>query len=180
MKYLIAISLILAVSGGAAFAQTFTLESSDLGGQMTKKQFGNQYGCTGEDISPELHWKDAPKNTAAFAVTMYDEDAPTGSGFWHWLVYDIPPAIRRLKSGAGDYPNMKLPKGAVAARNDAGTLGYFGPCPTPGPAHRYVITVYALKKKLRIPANASDAMIGFMLNSNAIGKASILVYGKKR
>ena len=162
-----------------AAAQTFTLKSNDLSGQVTNKQAGNSFGCKGENISPELQWANAPKETKAFAVTMYDMDAPTGSGFWHWVVYNIPSSVNLLESDAGNFSGKNLPEGAVNGTNDAGAPGYVGPCPPPGEYHRYLITVYALKSPLQLDKNASAAVIGFMLNMNSIERASIIAYGKQ-
>ena len=160
-------------------AQTFTLKSSDLGGQFTDKHFGSSFGCSGQNISPELSWENAPKETKAFAITMYDPDAPTGSGFWHWMVYNIPASVTELKSDAGNFSQKNLPEGAVNGANDAGAPGYVGPCPPPGPAHMYIITVYALKAPIQVEKNATSAIIGFMLSMNTIEKATIVAYGKR-
>lgn len=160
-------------------AQTFTLKSNELGGQMTNKQMANTFGCTGENKSPELHWEHAPKETQAFAVTIHDPDAPTGSGFWHWVVYNIPSSVTSLASDAGNVSGQNLPKGAMSGTNDGGAMGYMGACPPPGPSHRYIITVYALKAPIQVEKNASAALIGFMLNMNALGKASIIAYGQR-
>jgi Raf kinase inhibitor-like YbhB/YbcL family protein len=164
---------------GTLSAQTFTLKSSDLGGQATDKQFGSSFGCSGKNISPELHWENAPKGTKCFAVTMYDKDAPTGSGFWHWVVYNIPASVSELPSDAGNFSQKKLPEGAENGANDAGAPGYVGPCPPPGENHMYLITVYALKEKINVDKNATAAIVGFMLNMNTLEKASIVMYGKR-
>ncbi|AFD08936.1 YbhB/YbcL family Raf kinase inhibitor-like protein [Solitalea canadensis] len=178
-KTVTAIVVLIIMSSGMLHGQTFTLKSNELNGQFTSKQYGNDFGCNGGNISPDLVWENAPKDTKAFAITMYDKDAPTGSGFWHWVVYNIPATTMELKSDAGNYSQKSLPQGAVNGNNDAGTPGYVGACPPPGPAHMYVITVYALKSKLEIDKNASAALIGFMLNANTIAKASIIAYGQQ-
>lgn len=163
-----------------ASAQTFTLKSNDLGGQMTDKQFANGFGCTGANISPELHWENAPAGTQAFAVTMYDKDAPTGSGFWHWVVYNIPAAVTSLKADAGNFSGKNLPDSAVNGGNDGNAPGFIGACPPVGdPAHQYLITIYALKSKLKLDKGASAAYIGFMIHFSTIGQASIVAYGKR-
>lgn len=160
-------------------SQTFTLKSNDIGGQATQKQFYNGMGCSGQNISPQLSWENAPEGTTYFAVTMYDKDAPTGSGFWHWVVFNIPSTISELKSGAGDVTKKMLPKEAIQSISDYGKTGYGGPCPPPGAPHQYLITVYALKSKIELDKNASPAMVGFYLNANMLTKASIVMYGKQ-
>lgn len=98
---------------GFASAQTFTLKSKDLGGQFVNAQFANGFDCTGENASPELNWENALKETKLFAVTMYDLDAPTGSGLWHWVVYNIPPSVTSLVSDSGSFTENKSPKRAT-------------------------------------------------------------------
>jgi Raf kinase inhibitor-like YbhB/YbcL family protein len=162
-------------------AQTFTLKSKDVGGQATSKQVFNSFGCTGENISPQLSWENAPKDAKSFGITMYDPDAPTGSGWWHWLVFDIPAGTKEIKSGAGDAAKTLLPAGAIQSTTDFGKAGYGGPCPPEGHGfHTYIITVYALKvDKLGLDATASPAMVGFYLNANTIEKATIVMYFKR-
>jgi Raf kinase inhibitor-like YbhB/YbcL family protein len=163
----------------SAFAQTFTLKSNELGGQLTNKQFANGMGFTGENQSPQLSWENAPKETQSFAVTVYDMDAPTGSGFWHWLVFNIPANIHELKSGAGDPSKNLLPEGTIQSNTDVGAPGYVGAAPNDGPAHRYLITVYALGKKLELDKNATPAYVGFNMYFATLAKASLVVYGQK-
>lgn len=161
------------------FSQTFTLRSKDIGGQATQKEFFNGMGCTGQNISPELSWENPPAGTQYYAVTMYDKDAPTGSGFWHWVIFNIPAGTSGLKTNAGD-PNKNLaPKEAVQSVTDFGKAGYGGPCPPPGEPHQYLITVYALKNKIELDKNAMPAIVGFYLNQNMLAKASIVMYGKQ-
>jgi Raf kinase inhibitor-like YbhB/YbcL family protein len=163
------------------YAQTFTLKSKDIGGQATSKQVFNSFGCTGENISPQLSWENAPKETKSFAVTMYDPDAPTGSGWWHWVVFDIPANTKEIKSGAGDVLKTLLPAGTIQSTTDFGKPGYGGPCPPEGHGfHTYIFTVYALKvDKLGLDATASPAMVGYYINSNMLEKASIVMYYKR-
>lgn len=163
----------------ALSAQTFTLKSNDVGGQATQKQFANTFGCSGENISPQLVWENPPAGTQSFAVTIYDKDAPTGSGFWHWTIFNIPADVKELKSGAGDVSKGIAPKGAIQIKNDAGSPGYMGPCPPPGAPHEYLITVFALKGKLELDQNATAAVVGFNLSFQVIEKASIVIYGKR-
>lgn len=162
-------------------AQTFTLKSNELGGQATLKQVFGGFGCTGENISPQLSWENVPKGTKSFAITMYDPDAPTGSGWWHWLAFDIPSDVKELKSGAGSTQSKLLPQGVIQSMTDYGTTGYGGPCPPEGHGfHTYVITVYALNtEKLGLDEKATPALTGYMINSKTIEKASIVVYYKR-
>ena len=163
------------------YAQTFTLKSKEIGGQGTMKQVFNGFGCTGDNISPQLSWEHAPDATKSFAVTMYDPDAPTGSGWWHWVIFDIPVSATELKSGAGDPGKSLAPAGAIQSITDFGKGGYGGPCPPEGHGfHTYIFTVYALKvDKLGLDANASPAMVGYYLNANMLEKASIVMYYKR-
>lgn len=159
-------------------AQTFTLRSGELGGQASLKQAANIFGCKGKNTSPELSWINVPEGTQSFAVTIFDESAPTGSGWWHWLIFDIDKAVRELKSGAGNPLNNVSPVQAIQSKTDFGSAGYGGPCPPPGNGiHRYVITLYALKvAKLGLTADANPALVGFNLEQNAIQKASLVFY----
>jgi Raf kinase inhibitor-like YbhB/YbcL family protein len=163
----------------ACTAQTFTLKSNDVGGQATQKQFANVFGCHGDNISPELSWTNVPAGTQSFAITIYDKDAPTGSGFWHWVVFNIPATVLELPSGAGDINKTIMPSGAIQSVTDAGQPGYTGPCPPPGAPHQYLVTVYALKTKLDLGKNASPALVGFYLSSTMLAKASIVFYGQQ-
>ena len=164
----------------AVFAQnTFTLKSSDIGGQATNKQFFNGFGCHGENISPELSWSNAPTGTQSFAVTIYDKDAPTGSGFWHWLIFNIPANIAEFKSDAGNTSKDLAPSGSIQSTTDFGQAGYGGPCPPPGPIHEYLITVYALKTKLDLGKTTGPALVGFYINNNTLAKASIVMYAQQ-
>lgn len=160
------------------WSQTFTLSSSDIGGQATKKEEFNGFGCSGDNTSPALSWVNAPKGTKSFAITMYDKDAPTGSGWWHWVVFDIPANINKIKSGAGNISTNLLPKKAIQSITNFGKPGYGGPCPPEGHGpHQYVITVYALKTdKLGLDKNTNPAIVGYYLNANTIAKSSIVMY----
>lgn len=160
-------------------AQTFTLKSADVGGQATQKQFFNGMGCTGQNQSPQLSWENAPEGTKYFAVTIHDKDAPTESGFWHWVIFNIPGNVTELKTNAGEIAKKLAPKEAIQSVTDFGKPGYSGPCPPPGAPHEYLITVYALKNKLDLDKNAPPAMVSFQLNTNMLGKASIVMYGKQ-
>lgn len=175
-------SLVFTLLAYSATAQkTFTLKSNDLGGQFNDQFSFNGFGCTGANLSPQLFWENAPAGTKSFAITIHDAAAPTGSGWWHWIVFDIPANITELKQGAGSTAKQLMPAGAIQSNTDMGQPGYQGPCPPAGDApHPYLITVYALKTaKLGLDKNASAAYVGFMLTNNLISKASLLVYYKR-
>lgn len=161
------------------FAQkTFTLTSKDLGGQATKTEEFGGFGCTGKNQSPELSWANAPEGTKSFAITMYDPNAPTGSGWWHWVVFDIPKNINELVTNAGNLTLNLAPKEVIQSVTDYGAPGYGGPCPPENHGfHQYIITVYALKtEKLGLDAHTNPAVVGFNLWANTIAKASIVTY----
>ena len=170
--------LLLFTLAAISNAQTFTLKSSELGGQFTNRYFMNGFGYSGENISPQLFWQNAPVGTQSFAVTMYDKDAPTGSGFWHWVVFNIPANTTELPSNAGNIAKKLMPIGAVQSINDVGVNGYVGPAPPQGPSHQYVITVYALKTKIDLKETSTPALVGFYLNSVALAKTSIVAYAQ--
>lgn len=159
-------------------AEGLTLTSSDLTGQLTLKQEFDGFGCKGENLSPELTWADVPKGTKSLALTVYDPDAPTGSGWWHWVVFDIPADVRSLPAGAGDLEKAGMPKGAVQSITDFGKAGFGGACPPVGDkAHRYLFTIYALDiDTLGLSEDARPALVGFMINSHTIQKASLIAY----
>ncbi|MBA3772961.1 MAG: YbhB/YbcL family Raf kinase inhibitor-like protein [Ramlibacter sp.] len=168
-----------------AGAAGFTLESPDVkaNAMMDKKFEFNGFGCSGENKSPTLKWSAAPKDTKSFAVTVYDPDAPTGSGWWHWSVINIPANVTELKADAGNVSGANLPQGAKQVRIDYGAAGWGGACPPPGDKpHRYIFTVHALKTdKLDIPADATAALAGFMINGNSLAKAGFTAkYGRPK
>lgn len=168
----------------AAQAGGFTLTSPDVDPRkpIANKYVFNGFGCEGENVSPAVVWMDAPGNTKSFALTVYDPDAPTGSGWWHWVMINIPADMHGLQQGAGDPAARKVPKGVLQTRTDFGKPGWGGPCPPKGDKpHRYVFTLHALKvDKLDVPEDASAAMVGFMINANRIDKASFTAqYGRK-
>ena len=160
----------------------FTLSSTDLtdGGRIAEAQVFNEFGCKGGNVSPALSWSGAPAGTQSFALLVHDPDAPTGSGWWHWVVYNIPASTTSLPAGAGDPKKKLMPAGAVQGRTDYGTVGYGGPCPPPGKPHHYHFQLYALKvAKLDLPADASPAMVGFNARAQAFGHAEIVaLYGR--
>lgn len=172
------IILMLLVSVSFAFAEGFTLKSDDISGQLTNAQVFNGFGCSGENISPSLSWENVPQGTKSFAITMYDKDAPTGSGWWHWIVVDIPKDVTSLAQNSGDVTLNLMPKGAVQTRTDYGKSGFGGACPPVGHgAHQYVITVYALDvESLGVDADAAPGLVGYMINAHTIAKASVIAY----
>ena len=175
MRFLVLVLFLLNIS----YAGNFTL-MSDIGGQLSKKQEFNGFGCNGENMSPALSWKDAPKGTKSFAITIHDPDAPTGSGWWHWIVYNIPSSVTNLSNNASTLG--LLPKGSIESATSYGVAGFGGACPPKGDkAHRYIITVFALNVyKLDLGKTPSPELVGFNLNAHAIEKSSIIsYYGRK-
>jgi Raf kinase inhibitor-like YbhB/YbcL family protein len=140
------------------------------------EQYG--FGCAGQNVSPQLSWSDAPAGTRSFAITCYDPDAPTGSGFWHWVVVNIPADVTSLPAGAS---GSGLPPGALETRTDFGKPGYGGPCPPEGDhPHRYLFTVHAVSvDALPVEADTSAAVVGFQLNFNTLAKASLMGLSKR-
>jgi Raf kinase inhibitor-like YbhB/YbcL family protein len=168
-------ALFVAITAGA---QEFTLKSDDLKGQLTQTQVFLGFGCTGKNISPSLKWINAPKNTKSFAVTVYDPDAPTGSGWWHWIIFNISSNVNELKTDAGRVEKKLAPMGSIQSLTDFGKPGFGGACPPQGDkAHRYIFTVYALSAaKLDLDEKTSPAMVGFVLNNSTIARASLIAY----
>jgi Raf kinase inhibitor-like YbhB/YbcL family protein len=161
-------------------AMTFTVTSDSLkDGDYLKKDhvlsedFG--FGCAGGNQSPHLKWSGAPEGTKSFAVTCYDPDAPTGSGFWHWVVINIPPNVTELALDAGNTKSGKLPQGALQTRTDFGAPGYGGPCPPEGDhPHRYLFTVHAVGGDINANADTSAAVIGFQLHFATLAKSAVM------
>ena len=172
MRYVFIVMLI----GSFLKAESFTLASETLMGQISKAQEFSGFGCSGQNISPELHWTNPPKGTKSFAVTMYDPDAPTGSGWWHWLIVNIPADTHKIDADAST--KKTLPKGALETMTDYGFAGFGGACPPQGDkAHRYVFTVHALDvEHLPVKAETNSAVVGFMINQHTIQKASVISY----
>jgi Raf kinase inhibitor-like YbhB/YbcL family protein len=175
------ITMACALLACAAGAHALELASRDFkdGGPLPDRQVYRGFGCMGANLSPQLAWRDAPAGTKSYAITAYDPDAPTGSGWWHWVVYDIPAGVHELEGGAGRPGG--LPAGAKHGRTDFGTQEFGGACPPAGDkAHRYVFTVHALKvAKLEVPADASAALVGFVINANRLGSAKVTAtYGR--
>ena len=171
------IATLFAASAFAAHAGEFSLrvDAADASGHIAQKYTFNGFGCTGQNLAPALHWQGQPAGTRSFAVTVYDPDAPTGSGWWHWVVLNLPASTDALPEGGA------LPAGARGVHNDFGTTTWGGPCPPIGDTpHHYVFTVYALDvPQLDVPDNATAALAGFMLHGHVLGKAQqTLTYGR--
>ncbi|MBM4227228.1 MAG: YbhB/YbcL family Raf kinase inhibitor-like protein [Gammaproteobacteria bacterium] len=134
------------------------------------------FGCKGNNLSPQLSWENVPEGTRSFAVTCYDPDAPTGSGFWHWAVANIPAEVRSLPLGAGNPTAGTMPAGAVEVMTDFGEPGYGGPCAPEGHnVHRYIFTVHAVSlAQLPVSAKTTSAILGFYLNFHTLEKASLI------
>jgi Raf kinase inhibitor-like YbhB/YbcL family protein len=183
MKKTIALSLAslaLGMAVQAAYAADFELSSKSVkpGGAIGAQHYWNNFGCSGSNVMPDLAWQGAPPDTKSFAISLYDKDAPTGSGFWHWMVYNIPSAATELRGGVA---GGTLPTGAVEANTDLGKPGFFGPCPPVGRQHNYVYTVHALKvPKLPVDPGASPALVGFILWQNTLAKATLGVVAGPR
>jgi Raf kinase inhibitor-like YbhB/YbcL family protein len=157
------------------------LQSTDVaeGSTLSKAQVYSGFGCTGDNVSPALSWSGAPAGTKSFALTVFDPDAPTGHGWWHWVVYDLAPTITSLPRGIGH--GAELPAGANQARNDFDARDFGGACPPPGDKpHRYIFTIHALKVgRLEVPKGAGAAVVGRAINADQIDKASITArYGR--
>jgi len=163
-------------------ATGFQLSSPSMqdGGLLPIEQVGSGQGCTGGNLSPALNWSGAPQGTKSFGLTVYDPDAPTGSGFWHWVVFNLPATVASVPAGAGD-PSKNLIPQSVQSRDDAGMPGYTGACPSAGDKpHRYIFTLFALKvEALPLDQHASGALVGFYMNANVLAKTTLTVtYGR--
>jgi len=178
MKKVITAVFVVLFLAAAANAQEFTLKSDQIGGQLTIDQVFSGFGCTGKNISPALKWTHAPAAAKSFAVTVYDPDAPTGSGWWHWLIFNIPASATELKTDAGDPAKKLAPVGSVQSMTDYGKPGFGGVCPPAGDKPpRYIFTVFALDvPKLDLDEKAGAALVGYMLNGHAVAKASLISY----
>jgi Raf kinase inhibitor-like YbhB/YbcL family protein len=171
-------AFVFQASASAAGGFTLTSTAFKDGDAIPMSVVYDKMGCKGGDHSPQLSWTGAPAGTKSFAVTIYDPDAKTGSGWWHWTVFNIPASVDHLDTDAGAESGKGLPKGAVQGRTDFGFSHFAGPCPpeTDGP-HRYHFTVYALKvDKLPgdVDKDASGAMVGMYLQKDMLGQAEIV------
>ncbi len=156
----------------------FTVTSSDVtdGAVLPTPHVSGVMGAGGEDRSPQLSWSGFPEGTRSFAVTVFDPDAPTASGFWHWAVVNIPASVTELPSGAGDKDSPSLPEGALQLRNDGGFAGYVGAAPPSGHGpHRYFVVVHAVDtEQLDVTADAAPAVLGFNLFSHTLARATLV------
>jgi Raf kinase inhibitor-like YbhB/YbcL family protein len=157
---------------------SFTVTSTDIadGQRMSLPQVSGVFGAGGEDISAQLSWSGFPAETKSFAVTCFDPDAPTGSGFWHWAVADVPVEVTELPTGAGSPDSPDLPRTAITLRGDAGAARYIGAAPPAGHGpHRYVFAVHAVDvETLGVGADATPALLGFNLFSHTLARAVII------
>lgn len=160
--------------------EQFRLLSSDLlpRRRLAETHVFDGFGRHGQNLSPHLRWENPPAGTKSFAVTLFDPDAPTGSGWWHWVLIDLPATTRELPRGAGS-PSAERPAGARQMRTDFGTHAYGGAAPPPGTTHRYFFTVHALDvARLEVPDDATAAMVSFFLRTHSLGTAKLVVlYG---
>lgn len=196
LKLTVVAAIIPQFGGANAQVPAFSLNSPDLiNGRFDTRFVANGFGCSGRNVSPELVWSNVPTGTKSLALTVHDPDAPTGSGFWHWAVYNLPPTLKGLPQGAGN-SLATLPSPAVAGKNDfhdTGVTGanglYGGPCPPAGDApHRYVFTLYAIAvpdvhASASIPKTGTPALHSFVLGrglgEKLLGKASFTAtYGR--
>ncbi|MFT4743974.1 MAG: Raf kinase inhibitor-like YbhB/YbcL family protein [Yoonia sp.] len=175
MKYLMVAALSALITSPALAEDAFQLTSPDISeGQQLDNQFVlNGFGCEGGNISPALEWSGVPEGTKSLVVTAYDPDAPTGSGWWHWVAFNIPANVSSLTQGAGSVGG-DMPEGAVQSLTDFGVPGFGGACPPAGEVHRYQFKVHALGvEALGLDENASAALVGFMTGANTIATANL-------
>jgi Raf kinase inhibitor-like YbhB/YbcL family protein len=176
------------MSGNDPFARlpeaatfTVTSESVEDGKPFAAAQYSGLFGVPGgQDRSPQLTWSGAPEGTRSYAVTVFDPDAPTQSGFWHWAVANIPASTTSLPEGAGDDDGSGLPAGAIQYRNDAGGARFIGAAPPAGHGtHRYFVIVHALAvEDLQADPGASPAVLNFMIKDHILGRATLVATGE--
>ncbi|WP_177420691.1 YbhB/YbcL family Raf kinase inhibitor-like protein [endosymbiont of Lamellibrachia barhami] len=176
MRAISTITLLLLASAALA-EQSFQLTSPDIktGVMLDNAQVFNGFGCNGDNISPQLDWFGAPENTKSFAVTVYDPDAPTGSGWWHWVIFNIPTNAVGLARNAGNPTSHLAPESSVQSRTDFGSAGFGGACPPKGHGkHHYQFKVHALNvERLDIGPDSSGALAGYSINAHQLGVAEI-------
>ena len=173
-------TLCLALSSQVAFSASFTLTSHELeknrfpAAQTLSSPYG--FGCSGGNLAPSFNWSGAPAGTQSFALKIYDRDAPTGLGWIHWQVVNIPSSLHSLPAGI-TADNKNLPQGALQTRTDFGIPGYGGPCPPKGEMHRYEVTLTALRvdKLPGITAESTPALVGFITKANSLGEAHLQI-----
>ncbi len=177
-------ALMMLMAMSPVLAGELALSSPDIAEQRSiPETFINNSGggCGGGNLSPALQWRGAPATTKSYALTVYDPDALTGSGWWHWVLYNIPASADRLARGAGDPARSLLPTGAVQGRTDFGTAGYGGPCPPRGNRpHHYIFTIFALDiDALPVKSGATAAMVGAAIYSHRLAEAKLTaIYGR--
>ncbi|MFN9790453.1 MAG: YbhB/YbcL family Raf kinase inhibitor-like protein [Holosporales bacterium] len=177
MKTIFWLVVMMLVGAGAAHAAPFTVTSTTVqdGKHMPKTMEFSGFGCTGGNISPQLSWSNPPAATKSFAITVYDPDAPTSVGWWHWLVYNIPSQTRDIAAGS-------IPPGSLEGYTDFGSVGFGGACPPIGDKpHRYIITVYALSvDRFDVPSAAmTGAKLRYLMRDVTVGQAVITgLYGR--
>lgn len=178
--------LLYLIGPRAGGATDFVLTSPDsrLVVSVPEKYTAKAFGCSGGNVSPALTWHGAPAGTRSFVLTLFDPDErSTPSGWWHWVVYDLPPSTDHLSEGAGALNSKALPMGAQQGRSDLGEDAYHGPCPAAGdPPHRYVFTVYALNvAKLPVAPESSGAMVTSVVQDHLLAKAVFIAhYGRPK
>ncbi len=171
----------LSTTAGHNYALELTSKDLDPSKPLGNDHVLNNFGCSGKNISPELQWSKAPKGTQGFAVTVYDPDAPTGSGWWHWVVFNIPKDVNKIPTNAGDIKSKLMPDSAIQSRTDFGTYGYGGACPPKGHGkHRYQFKVFALDvDNLPLNKGSSAALVGYYLHQHTLESDMIEVtYGQ--
>jgi Raf kinase inhibitor-like YbhB/YbcL family protein len=179
-KLFLSLGSFLAFVVPAVFAESgaFRLLSSEWheGGSVAPENVFNGPGCGGANISPELHWSDAPSGTKSFAITIFDPDAPSGGEWWHWVIFNIPGTVSELPADAGNKNSKRLPPAGSQCRNDYGEPGYGGPCPPPGSTHRYLARAYALNVgKLPFGPETPPGKVAKQIEAHAIGVAMLTV-----
>jgi len=172
-------ALAVGLIAGNVSAAEFKIDSESLvGGQFANEQLNGEsygFGCTGANVSPEISRSGAPQGTKSYAITLYDNDAPTGIGWHHWVVVNIPGSQTSLPKGVASSA-ASLPGGAIQTRTDFGVPGYAGACPPAGETHTYTLTVTALKiATLPINENATPALVRFFMNANALAQAKLVI-----
>ncbi len=183
ISLLFALFFVSCSTSQAFSSNDFQIKSSDIkpNATISNRHVFSGFGCNGENISPQISWKNAPKETKSFALTVYDPDAPTGSGWWHYVAINIPKNQTKLPSNFAAEDKFKIADDVLQVRNDFGVYKFGGPCPPKGDKpHRYVFTIYALKsEKLEVSESSTAALAGFMINQNILAKASFeAFYGR--